>query len=89
MHLQNIQLIVRLQGNSPGFQRRVTFAWPDKTMVLIFPARVQCILKTQDGFENRSLFLIIYFFPLVKVQTKVEPRRQPWLIDLCGLYDPL
>ena len=87
MRLQNIQLIVRLQGNSPGFQRRVTFAWPDKTMALIFPACLQCILTTQDGFENRSLFLI--FFPLVKVQTKVEPRRQPWLIDPCGLYDPL
>lgn len=60
MHLQNIQLIVRLQGNSPGFQRRVTFAWPDKTMALIFPACLQCILTTQDGFENRSLFLIFF-----------------------------
>ena len=56
MHLQNIQLIVRLQGNSPGFQR----AWPDKTMALIFPACLQCILTTQDGFENRSLFLIFF-----------------------------
>ena len=49
------------------------FAWPDKTMVLIFPECLQCFLKTQDGFEIRSLF-VIFFLPLVIVQTKVQPR---------------
>ena len=38
------------------------FAWPDKTMVSIFPECLQCLVKTQDGFEIRSLFVI--FFPL-------------------------
>ena len=38
------------------------FAWPDKTMVLMFSECSQCLQKAQEGFEIRNLF-VIFFSP--------------------------